>query len=148
MWVESYSLPKNQGITCEHCGTYICNVFVIHFDDGFSLKCGVECFNKLMKTSNLSQYGAKLLRKQIKRLKDYDEMRVKWEGWQTPEEADADGSGPRIEDPEKPGFWRLMTQKEFDEHKAFILTDLIPYRVALVQEEIKKQFKNVRVKHA
>ena len=65
MWVEYYQLPKNAGICCEHCGTYIRNVFVLHFDDGFSLKCGVECYNKLIKQSNISQYGEKLLKKQI-----------------------------------------------------------------------------------
>lgn len=57
MWVEYYQLPKNAGICCEHCGTYIRNVFVLHFDDGFSLKCGVECYNKLIKQSNISQYS-------------------------------------------------------------------------------------------
>lgn len=145
MWFEFYSLPKNQGICCEHCGTYIRNVCVIHFSDGFTLKCGLDCFNKLLKQSNLSEYGAKALKRSLKSLKLYDEMRVNWTRWQTPEEAEADGCSQRIEDPENRGTWRIRTQVEFEEEKAWILTDFIPYRIKSKQAEIEKRFKNARV---
>ena len=147
MWVEYYQLPKNAGICCDHCGTYIRNVFVLHFVDGVCLKCGVECYNKLIKQSNISQYGEKLLKKQIKRLKLYDEMRSNWTRWNTPEEAESDGCFQRIEDPEKPGFYRIRTQAEFEAEKAFMLNDLIPYRINLVQSEIKAKFKRITIPH-
>ena len=146
MWIDCYTLPKNQGIRCEHCGTYIRNVFVFHFDDGFSLKCGVDCFNKIVKKTNLSQYGAKALKKQADRIKSFNDMREKWTRWQTPEEAEADGCFQRIEDPDKPGFWRVRTQSEFEEEKNFILNDLIPYRISEIQKETKARFKNIRMK--
>lgn len=146
MWVDCYTLPKDQGICCEHCGTYIRNVFVLHFDDGFSLKCGVECFNKLMKKTNLTEHGARLLKKQADRINAYNKTRDNWTRWQTPEEAESDGCFQRIEDPDKPGLWRIRTQAEFEEERAFMLNDLIPYRVSEIQAEIKARFKNVRVK--
>ena len=101
----------------------------------------------MIKQSNISQYGEKLLKKQIKRLKLYDEMRSNWTRWNTPEEAESDGCFQRIEDPEKPGFYRIRTQAEFEAEKAFMLNDLIPYRINLVQSEIKAKFKRITIPH-
>ena len=73
-------------------------------------------------------------------------MRDNWTRWQTPEEAESDGCFQRIEDPDKPGLWRIRTQAEFEEERAFMLNNLIPYRISEIQAETKARFKNVRVK--
>lgn len=73
-------------------------------------------------------------------------MRDNWTRWQTPEEAESDGCFQRIEDPDKPGLWRIRTQAEFEEERAFMLNNFIPYRISEIQAETKTRFKNVRVK--
>ena len=145
MNVDFYTLPKDQGISCEYCGTYIRNVFVIKFDDGFVLNCGSECFKKLEKQTNLSEYGTKALNKLLKSLKDYDKTIQNWEKWNTPEEAEVDKCFQRIED-KKENRWRIRTQKEFEKEKELMLTFYIPARIEKIQKEIVERFKNVKMK--
>ncbi|MDF1495474.1 hypothetical protein [Caproiciproducens sp. CPB-2] len=145
MWVEYYTLPKGRGICCEHCGTYIQNVNVIHFDNGFTLKCGSECFDKLIKRADLSEYGLRVLKRIVSSLKRYDEMASDWSRWKTPEEAEADGCSQRIEDPDNPGTWRIRTQEEFTEERGFMLNQFLPAQIKRRQEEMKDKFKNVHI---
>ncbi len=143
MWVEFYTLPKGRGISCEHCGAYILNVNVIHFDNGFTLKCGSECFGKLMKRADLSEYSIRALKRTLNSLKHYNESISKWSQWETPEEAEADGCSQRIEAPESPRTWRIRTQKEFEEERAFLLNQFFPAQIRRREEEMKDRFKNV-----
>ncbi len=145
MFINFYTLPYKQGICCERCGTYIRNVAEIHFDDGFVLRCGLDCLNKhVLKDTNLTEYGKKQLKKHLKTLEMYDKWRNDWGRWNTPEESEKDGGFQRIEFPENSGNWRIRTQAEFDEQKQFMLTDLIPYRIQHEQDEMKKKFRNTK----
>lgn len=142
MKIDFYTLPKDQGILCEHCGTYIRNVFVIKFNDGFVLKCGSECFKKIQKQTNISEYGIKLLTKLLNKLKDYDKTIQNWESWQTPEDAEEDKCFQRIEDSRT---WRIRTQEEFDKEKNLMIT-YISARIKQIQQEIEEKFKNIKLK--
>jgi hypothetical protein len=145
MKIDFYTLPKGHGIQCEHCGTYIVNVYQITFNDGFILRCGSECFKKLQKQTNLNDYGIKTLNKLLKKLQGYEKMIKQWENWNTPEEAEEDKCYQRIED-KKAGCWRIRTQEEFEKEKEILLTFYIPSWIKQTQKEIKDKFKNVKLK--
>lgn len=142
MRMDFYTLPKDQGIICDECGTYIRNIYSITLNDGYNFKVGSECFKKLEKRTNLSEYGTKALNKLLKLLNDYDKSIKDWEKWNTPEEAEIDKCFQRIEDK---NCWRIRTQKEFEKEKDLMLTFYILARIEQTQKQIEEKFKNIKL---
>lgn len=67
------AVGRMQGCTCDRCGQYIQNIYSVHFTDGIQMNYGIDCFRKLLLTGNLSDYGMKLMKKELKSLKFYQE---------------------------------------------------------------------------
>jgi hypothetical protein len=153
MYINFYTLPYQQGICCERCGTYIRNVAEIHFDDGFVLRCGLDCLNKhVLKETNLTDYGKKSLKRYLNSLRKYNECRELWKS--------CANIGDLIEaHKQNPKTWLFVmwecygwkaesgepiTQEMFDKEKGWILESFIPYRIQHEQEEMKKKFRNTK----
>lgn len=154
MWFDFYTLPKDQGICCEHCGTYIRNVVEIHNNDGFVYRVGLDCFKKLMKENRFNDLAVRTFNRFKRDLQGYDDARRLWESCKTLD----DLISAHDKSPETWLFvmwpiygWKTekqseITQEMFDKERNFILTDLILYRVNKIQETIKKKFAKVNIK--
>lgn len=154
MWFNIYTLPKNQGICCEHCGTYIRNVVEIHNSDGFVYSVGLDCFRNLMKENRFSTLAIRTFNKFKNQLQHYDESRRLWESCQTLDDL--------ISAYEKnPDVWLFVmwpiygwktekqediTQEQFSKERDFILNKLLPCRVESVRRDIQKKFAHVNLK--
>lgn len=65
---------KNEGCTCDKCGQYIRNIWTVDYADGVRLNLGIDCFDKLNKSSNLTTYGLKLFKQAMKSIEDHQRM--------------------------------------------------------------------------
>ena len=153
MWFNIYTLPKNEGIRCDHCGTYIRNVAEIHNSDGFVYRVGLDCFRKLMKKNKFSDLTIRTLNRFKNELVKYEECRCLWERSKTLDDL--------ISENEKhPKTWLFVmwgiygwktekqeeiTQAMFDKERKYILESFIPARVAGVKKEMEKKFARVNV---
>lgn len=153
MWFDIYSLPKNEGIRCEHCGTYIRNVVEIHNNDGFVYRVGLDCFRTLMKENQFDSLSVRAFNKFKNQLQHYHESRRLWESCKNLDDL--------ISAHEKnPSVWLFVmwpmygwkteefkdiTQEHFDRERDFILNDLLPCRLESTRREIEKKFNRVKI---
>lgn len=128
------SVSRNEGCTCDKCGQYIMNIWTVKFDDDLSLNYGIDCFAKLRNTGKLSTYGQKLLKDSMKRLESISKLTEVVKN-RKPEE---DYSYQQAQN-DKMSPWY---QVDYEEYRAWWLTEVIPQRIADVQKDIDK-FKNV-----
>lgn len=78
---------KQEGCLCDKCGQYIQNIYTVTYDDIPVQHFGIDCFTKLMKTSNLTEVGKSKLRKLIKDITYLTDYITVWESIHTYEEA-------------------------------------------------------------
>lgn len=64
-----------------------------------------------------------------------------WTRWRTPEDAEEGGCSQRIEDPSKPGTYRIRTQQEFEEERRFMLRQFLPALIRRQKEKTKEAFR-------
>lgn len=70
---------RMEGCTCDRCGQYIQNIYTVTFTDGIMMHYGIDCFRKLLLSGNLSDFGMKLMKKELKSIKHWQEMLEKEE---------------------------------------------------------------------
>lgn len=63
--------------SCERCGAYIKNIFVITFDDGYSITVGSECVKKVLRETNLTEKGYTYVERLMKPI---EELRISIDG--------------------------------------------------------------------
>lgn len=76
-----------------------------------------------------------------KTLNRYKRSLSDWTRWRTPEDAEAGGCPQRIEDPGKPGTYRIRTQAEFEEERRFMLRQFLPALIRRQKEKVKEAFR-------
>ena len=152
MYFNFYTLDKNQGILCDHCGTYIRNVVEIHIS-GFVYKVGLDCFKNLQKQNKFGSIPSKELNRYLKSIKEYNIGFEIWKSCETLEQfklAYENNTkahvyvmwmiyGWKTED------FKEITQEIFDKERNWMINEFYPYRIQKTQEEMEKKFKNVKL---
>lgn len=82
----SETMPK-PGTDCDHCGTYITNIFVCKSSDGKTFKLGSSCVDKLGDKGLISQ--VREAQRKIAREKREAKRREEWEAGREEREAEA-----------------------------------------------------------
>ena len=65
---------------CERCGAYIKNIYVITFNDGYSITVGSECVKKVLHDTNLSEKGCTYVEKLLKPIEKLRKQLIMWQG--------------------------------------------------------------------
>ena len=151
MYFNFYTLDKNQGICCDHCGTYIRNVVEIHIGD-FVYKVGLDCFRNLQKENKFGNIPNKVLNKYLKTIKEYNVGFEIWKSCKTLEEfIAADEKNPKAYTfvmwkcyGWKTGDFEEITQEIYDKERNYMINTFYPNRIQRKQEEMEKEFKNVK----
>lgn len=129
-------VDRKHACTCDRCGQGIINIWSVEYAEGFTVHYGIDCWEKVYKGGKLSQYGEKEIKKIMKSIKGYEDMRRQWESGEITEEtcyAYKEAQNDKL----SPWF-----EKTFEEYKKWILEELIPYRLEITQKELEK-FKKV-----
>lgn len=126
------SVSRNEGCTCDRCGQYIRNIWTVTYKEGFSINYGIDCWEKVYKGGQLSQYGEKEIRKIMKSIKAYEEMLAKYMSGEINEETD---SGWKYGQQNKQDAWY---GKPFEEYRDWMINDFFPYRLSIEQDRLKK----------
>lgn len=64
--IDFMKTGRNEGCTCDKCGQYITNVWTVRYKGGVDVHFGMDCFDKMLKSSKLNDYGMKLMKKTLK----------------------------------------------------------------------------------
>ena len=131
--VSFYTADQNSGCTCDRCGQYIKNIWTVEYVEGMSLHYGIDCFEKVLKTGRLTDYGKKLMKKAMKGLERVyaamnkaAELTAETDIWWQEQQAD------------KLSAWY---GESYDDYKVWQFEELYPYHISKYQQEIEK-FKN------
>ena len=152
MYFNFYTLDKNKGICCDHCGTYIRNVVEIHVG-GFVYKVGLDCFRNLQKENKFGNIPNKVLNQYLKSIKEYNIGFEIWKSCETLEQFIAACE----KNPKALVFvrwkcygWKTekfeeITQEIYDNERNYMINEFYPYRIESKQKEMEKKFKNVKL---
>lgn len=126
---------RYEGCCCDRCGQYIQNIWYVDFSNGQRITFGIDCFEKVWKSGNLSKYGLKMFRKLLKSIEYHHKMHEYWKTV-TEEQAREDGQlAWTIDSPEwNASYWR---GKPFEEYRQFEL-ECCELRHKEDQEELEK----------
>lgn len=64
--------------SCERCGAYIKNIFIITFNDGYTLRVGSECVRKVLRETNLSEKGCLYVERLLKPVENVRKQLTAW----------------------------------------------------------------------
>lgn len=123
------SVSQKEGCTCDRCGQGIRNIWTVDYAEGFSVHYGIDCWEKVYKSSNLSQYGEQQIKKIMKSIKSSEEMLAKWVNGSMDEDAKHNFN------PSENDAWYGHT---FEEYKEWMINEFIPYQIECKQKELKK----------
>lgn len=130
------TVGNNQGCTCDRCGQYIKNIYTVEFTEGMKMNYGIDCFEKLYKTGNLTKEATKILKKTIKSIANYE---ARLEQYQNNEIKPEEDGGWYYQQPQagwyEEGYW---TGKPYEEYRQWVINELIPSRIADKQKELAK----------
>lgn len=134
------NVGRKEGLYCDRCGAYITNIYTVYYSDGLVAKYGVECFQRLFVAGNLSDYGAKLMKKAINKIAEAYKERNKWLKVNTIEEAKT--AGLDVFTFENYDSWKGST---FEEYKEFCISEDRGFFANKIKsaKEILKKFENV-----
>lgn len=65
---------------CERCGAYIKNIFVITFNDGYSLRVGSECVKRVLRETNLTEKGRLYVEHVLRPVEKTRQQLAMWQG--------------------------------------------------------------------
>ncbi len=126
---------RNDGCTCDKCGQYIINVWTVQYTDGVTLHYGIDCFEKICKSGNLTRYGEKLMREALKDIKFYSEQLEMWKAL-TEQEAEEKGLLNELKVIDwNESYW---AGKTFEEYKNWMVDEFFPGRLERCQRDIGK----------
>lgn len=135
------SVSRQEGCTCDRCGQYLQNIWTVEFEEGLTMHYGIDCFSKIKKQSNLSDYGKKTLNKIMKSIQGYEEMLAKYNNGEFTEENDQCWINEKAswERPDgRNSYWKDCDYKEFRQDRI----EFFEYRISAEQKELEK-FKKV-----
>lgn len=132
--IDFDSVGRMEGCTCDRCGQYIQNIYTVTFTDEVRMNFGIDCFRKLLLSGNLSDYGMKLMKKELKSLKRWQELFEK-EKLKTEETDIAYQNEQEHVDWKPDGYWYGRPWEEYHE---WMLTQWFPKRFEESQEVINK----------
>lgn len=129
-----------EGCSCDRCGQWIKNIWTVKFDDGITAHFGIDCYEQMCKDSRLSEYGMKLMKKTLKRLKEWETKLADYEAGKYTAENDigyqfcqsCDGGH----------YWK---GRPYEEYRAFEIECIREHRIPEVKKELEK-FKKVNFK--
>ena len=126
---------RNEGTLCDRCGQYIQNIATVEYADGLTLNYGLDCFNKLAGSGNLTAYGKKLFKKAVNTIKFYEKELADRKNGKI--NADNDNSWYWYITPAPDGRDRnpFSSYEEFNEYQ---INELLPHRIAGAQKELEK----------
>lgn len=145
-----YSTDKVE-CTCDRCGQGIKNVWTVKFDDGLTANFGMDCIDKMCKSSKLNDYGTKLLKKLMKSIRLYEERLAVWKELDE-ETARSDENYAGVFAELDPASYvnqyskSCWCGKTFEEYKEWAITELYPSRIEDTQKEIEKKFGKINFK--
>lgn len=132
--IDFTHVSRNEGTLCDRCGQYIQNIATVEYADGLTLNYGLDCFNKLSGSGNLSAYGKKLFKKTVNTIKFYEK-----------ELADRK-SGKFNAENDNGWIWILNSAADgytnpygsYEEFNEYQINELLPHRIAGAQKELEK----------
>lgn len=129
---------KNEGCKCDKCGQWITNIWTVEWTDGLIQNYGIDCFDKLSKTGNLTKQDKAKFEKLLKKQEHYTEELELWKNL-TEQEAEERGLIECLKpgDPEKPWNDSYWNGKTFEEYKDWMLSVWFPARLRGCEEELK-----------
>ena len=65
--------------SCERCGAYIKNIYVITFNDGYVFRVGTECVKKVFQETNLSKKGCAYVEHLMKPVEKLQKTIAMWQ---------------------------------------------------------------------
>ena len=133
--IDFTHVARNEGTLCDRCGQYIQNIATVEYADGLTLNYGLDCFNKLSGSGNLSAYGKKLFKKTVNTIKFYEKELADRKSGKI--NADNDNSWYWYITPTPDGRDRnpFSSYEEFNEYQ---INELLPHRIAGAQKELEK----------
>ena len=126
---------RNEGCTCDRCGQYLTNIWTVLFADGVRVNFGIDCFDKMAKTSNLNSYGEKQLKKAM------DRIRRTQEAFDA-EKALTEETDTRYQQTQRPapswGSEDAWYGSPWEEYHEWMLTKFWPTQLAEAQKEVAR----------
>ncbi|WP_303814083.1 hypothetical protein [Selenomonas ruminantium] len=133
--------------SCERCGAYIKNIYIITFNDGYSIQVGPKCVKNVLRETNLTKKGCTYVENLMKPI---ERLRKKFLMWQnmTYETALKKKLLTMVWDETAQEF-RNQTEEEYRETKKRML-EYLPKRLKEDEEEMNKVLlekgKNIRIR--
>ena len=123
---------KNEGCVCDRCGQYIRNIVTVSFTDDVTMHYGIDCFEKLSKTGNLTTQGKKMLKKAVEQIDNWTCELAKWKNGEYTAENRIDW---QLEQEDKMSPWYGLN---FAEYRNWYIEKFIPVRLEEQQKTINK----------
>ena len=136
--IMSDTVGKDEGCLCDRCGQYITNIITVRFAEGITMHYGTTCFDKLCKSGNLNKHGKHLMNKALKDITYYSQELEKYKSGEYTAEND---NGYIADQPKPDGAWYTVswaTNMPYEEYREYMITELLPYRLAEAQKIVDK----------
>lgn len=121
--------------SCERCGAYIQNIYVITFNDGYVFQVGTECVKKVLQETNLSKKGCAYVEHLMKPVEKLRKTIAMWQNM-TYETALKKNLLVMKWDDSKQAH-REQTEKEYEETKKRML-EWLPTRLKEAEVKMNK----------
>ena len=135
--------------TCERCGAYIKNIFIITFNDGYSITVGSECVKKVLKETNLTEKGCSYVEMLMKPMEKVRKLLVTWQNVNY-EQAIEKKLLIMVWD-EKAQAHREQTEEEFAVRKKHMVEVWLPKKLKECEDEmnaiLEAKCKNIRLRY-
>ena len=118
---------------CDCCGKSIKNIYYITLADDSHLRLGTTCFDKQMKT-NLDKMAKRKVNGALNSIQHWETEREYWETV-TEEQYKIDRTYDYNERVASHNYEGIDT---FEDYRKWVLTELIPYRLSVANDEIRK----------
>ena len=124
------TVQVQEGCTCDRCGQWIKNVWTVEFVEDLTMHYGIDCFEKLLKSGNLTDYGKKLMKKALKGMKrTYAAME------KAADLKEEDDIWWQAQQRDKLSAWN---GESYESYKQWLLSSFYPYHIERYQKEIEK----------
>lgn len=133
--IDFSHVGRNEGTLCDRCGQYIQNIATVEYADGLTLNYGLDCFNKLSGSGNLSAYGKKLFKKAVNTIKFYESELEDRKSGKINETNDKSWSWYTFPTPDGKSRNPFNSYEEFNTYQ---INELLPHRIESAQKELEK----------
>ena len=126
---------RKEGTLCDRCGQYIQNIATVKYAGDLTLNYGLDCFNKLASSGNLSNYGKKLFKGVVNEIKRYEKELEDYKSGKINAENDKNWYWISFPDPDGRNRCAYGSYEEFKEYQ---INELLPFRIEKAQKELEK----------